>query len=94
MAYTSEALQKENVNKRLEGAAVGKAVFAIQLSILNRMSFLAGFDELGRPAFSSQSGKRGTVQVVLAGTLRISRLHIQLCKSTLRSQRCGTIAEG
>jgi hypothetical protein len=37
----------------LEGAAVDPAVFAIQLSILNRMSFLAGFAELGRPAFSS-----------------------------------------
>jgi hypothetical protein len=32
-----------------EGAAVDQAVFAIQLSILNRMSFLAGFAELGRP---------------------------------------------
>ena len=57
--YTSEALKKENVRKYLEGAAVDQAVFAIQLSILNRMSFLAGFAELGRPAFSSQSGKRG-----------------------------------
>jgi len=42
-----------------EGAAVAQACFAIQLSILYRMSFLAGFAELGRPAFSSQSGKRG-----------------------------------
>jgi hypothetical protein len=33
-----------------EGAAVDPAVFAIQLSILNRMSFLAGYAELGRPA--------------------------------------------
>ena len=32
-----------------EGAAVDQAVFAIQLSILNRMSLLAGFFELGRP---------------------------------------------
>jgi hypothetical protein len=36
-----------------EGAAVNQAVFAIRSSILNRMSFLAGFAELGRPAFSS-----------------------------------------
>ena len=48
--YTSEALKKENVRKYLEGAAVDQAVFAIQLSILNRMSFLGGFAELGRPA--------------------------------------------
>jgi hypothetical protein len=33
-----------------EGAAVDQAVFAIQLSILNRMSLLAGFLGLGRPA--------------------------------------------
>ena len=64
--YTSEALKKENVkNKSLEGAAVEEAVFAIQLSILNRMSSLAGFAELGRlaaltvPAFSLQLPKRG-----------------------------------
>jgi hypothetical protein len=49
----------------LEGAAVDPAVFAIQLSIFNRMSFLAGFAELGRlaaltvPAFSLQLPKRG-----------------------------------
>jgi hypothetical protein len=49
----------------LEGAAVDPAVFAIQLSILNRMSFLAGFAELGRPteltvpALSLQLPKRG-----------------------------------
>ena len=48
--YTSEALKKENVRKYLEGAAVDQVVFAIQLSILNRMSFVAGFAELGRPA--------------------------------------------
>jgi hypothetical protein len=48
--YTSEALKKENVKEYLEGAAAGQAVFAIQLSILNRMSFLAGYAELGRPA--------------------------------------------
>jgi len=34
-----------------EGAAVDQAVFAIRLSILNRMSFLAGFDELGSGTF-------------------------------------------
>ncbi len=45
--YTSEALKKENVNKSLEGAAADQAVFAIQLCILNRMSLLAGFRELG-----------------------------------------------
>jgi hypothetical protein len=33
----------------LEGAAVDQAVFAIRLSILNRMSLLAGFLGLGRP---------------------------------------------
>jgi hypothetical protein len=42
MPRASEALRKENVNKCLESAAVDQAVFAIQLSILNRMSFLAG----------------------------------------------------
>jgi hypothetical protein len=48
-----------------EGAAVDPAVFAIQLSILNRMSFLAGLGELGRPAaltvpaLSLQLPKRG-----------------------------------
>ena len=48
-----------------EGAAVDPAVFAIQLSILNRMSFLAGFAELGGPAaltvpvLSLQLPKRG-----------------------------------
>jgi hypothetical protein len=47
--YTSEALKKENVKENLGGAAVDQAVFAIQLSILNRMSLLAGFFELGRP---------------------------------------------
>jgi hypothetical protein len=57
--YTSEALKKENVKENLGKARLSiSAVFAIQLSILNRMSFLAGFAELGRPAFSSQSGKR------------------------------------
>jgi hypothetical protein len=55
---TSEALKKENVKeKSWEGAAVDPAVFAIKLSILNRMSFLAGFAELERPAISSQSDK-------------------------------------
>jgi hypothetical protein len=34
-----------------EGAAVDQARFALQLSILNRMSFLAGFDELGSGTF-------------------------------------------
>jgi hypothetical protein len=34
-----------------EGAAVDPAVFAIQLSILNRMMFLAGFAELGSGTF-------------------------------------------
>jgi hypothetical protein len=49
----------------LEGAAVDQAVFAIQLSILNIMSFLAGFAELGSPAalmvpaLSLQLPKRG-----------------------------------
>jgi hypothetical protein len=33
-----------------EGAAVNQTVFAIRSSILNRMSFLAGFAELGRLA--------------------------------------------
>src|SRR5207302_11057322 len=48
-----------------EGAAVDQAVFAIQLSILNRMSSLAGFAELGRlaaltvRAFRLQLPKRG-----------------------------------
>jgi hypothetical protein len=36
-----------------EGAAVNQAVFALQLSILDRMSFLAGFAEVGIPAFAS-----------------------------------------
>jgi hypothetical protein len=45
--YTSEALKKENVRKYLEGAAVDQAVFAVQLSILNRMRFLTGFAEFG-----------------------------------------------
>ena len=34
-------------NKSLEGAAVEEAVFAIQLSILNRMSFLPAFLQRG-----------------------------------------------
>jgi hypothetical protein len=48
-----------------KGAAVDQAAFAIQLSILNRMSFLAGFAELGWPAaltvpaLSLQLPKRG-----------------------------------
>jgi hypothetical protein len=36
-------------NESLQGTTVDQAVFAIQLSILNRMSLLAGFIELGRP---------------------------------------------
>jgi hypothetical protein len=43
-------LKKENVRKYLEGAAGDQAVFVVQLSILNRMSLLAGFAELGRLA--------------------------------------------
>jgi hypothetical protein len=58
-------LEKGKCKKDLEGAAVDQPVFAIQLSILNRMSFLAGFAELGRPAaltvpaLSLQLPKRG-----------------------------------
>jgi hypothetical protein len=37
-----------------EGAAVDQAVFAIQLSILNRMSFLAEFSELGSGTFPTR----------------------------------------
>ena len=59
MPYASEALRKGNVNKCLESAAVDQAVFAIQLSILNRMSFL--------PAFSSAWGP--TPLMVLALSL-------------------------
>jgi hypothetical protein len=40
-------LKKENVKEYVEGAAGDQAVFAIQLSILHRMSLLAGFAELG-----------------------------------------------
>jgi hypothetical protein len=35
----------------LQGTTVDQAVFAIQLSILNRMMFLAGFAELGSGTF-------------------------------------------
>ncbi len=63
---TSEALKKENVKENLwEGAAVDQAVFAIQLSILNRMSFLAGFAELGeagRPYGSRSNTHMGGLQ--------------------------------
>jgi hypothetical protein len=50
MPYTSEALKKENVKENLGKARLAnQAVFAVQLSILNRMSFLAGgFAELRR----------------------------------------------
>jgi hypothetical protein len=43
-------LKKGNVKTNPCKAAVDQAVFAIQLSILNRMSFLAGFAQLGRSA--------------------------------------------
>jgi hypothetical protein len=62
--YTSEALKKENVKENL-GRRGDQACFAIQLSILNRMRFLAGFVELGRSAVltvaarSLQLPKRG-----------------------------------
>jgi hypothetical protein len=59
--YTSEALKKKNVRKYLEGAAGDQAVFVVQLSILNRMSLLAGFVGLGRP----------TALTVLASSLRL-----------------------
>ena len=64
-ARRDRALKKENVRKYLEGAAGDQAVFVVQLSILNRMSLLAGFAELGRPggltvpALSPQLPKRG-----------------------------------
>jgi len=59
-------LKKENVNENLGKARLSIRQFSpFNLSILNRMSFLAGFAELGRlaaltvPAFSLQLPKRG-----------------------------------
>jgi hypothetical protein len=43
-------MKKGKAKQCLEGTTVDQTVFAIQLSILNRMSFLAGFAEPGRPA--------------------------------------------
>jgi len=62
-----------------EGAGVDPAVFAIQLSILNRMSFLAGFAELERPAAltvrapSLQLPKRGIRHESRIGTSPVMR---------------------
>jgi hypothetical protein len=54
MPYTSEALKKENVNENPGKGRLSIRQFSpFESSILNRMSFLAGFAELGRPAFSS-----------------------------------------
>jgi hypothetical protein len=64
-SYTSEALKKGKAKQLSERAAGVQPVFAIQLSILTRMSFLAGFAELRRPAaltgpaLSLQLPKRG-----------------------------------
>ena len=63
--YTSEAFKKENVRKYLEGAAGDKAVSVVQLSILNRMSSLAGLAELGeagRPYGSCSNTHMGGLQ--------------------------------
>jgi hypothetical protein len=61
-------LEKEKRQREAwEGAAVDPAVFAIQLSILNRISFLAGFAELGRP----------TALTVLAPNLQLPKRGIR-----------------
>jgi hypothetical protein len=45
--YTSEASKTENVKKSLKGASVDQAVFTIQSSILNKMSYDAASNRTG-----------------------------------------------
>jgi hypothetical protein len=69
-------LKKENVREYLEGAAADQVVFAIQLSILNRMSFLEGFAELGRLA----------VLTVLAPSLQLPKRGIRHTSTSHKSR--------